>query len=75
MILDIASSHVVSSAKVGEFRGFFNLEFEQHDFGIPSSQCYSCSSTFASRYNSIFQNTVEEETFCSGFYCSMMMLQ
>jgi hypothetical protein len=69
MILDIASSHVVSSAKVGEFRGFFNLEYEQHDFGIPSSQCYSCSSTFASRYN-----TVEEETFCSGFYCSMMML-
>jgi hypothetical protein len=60
MILDNASSHVVSSAKVGKSRGFSSL-------GIPSSQCYKHSSTFGSRYNSIFQNSIQEDTFAVGF--------
>ena len=45
----------------------FNLGIEQHEFGTPYSQCYKRSSTFGSRYNSIFQNLVQEETFAVGF--------
>jgi hypothetical protein len=67
MILDIASSHVVSFAKVGKFLWFFNLGNEQHDFGIPSSHCCKCSLTFGSRCNSIFQNSIQEEAFVMGF--------
>jgi hypothetical protein len=51
---------------------FFNLGIEQHDFGIPSSQCYNFNSTFGSRYNRIFQNSVRRN-FCSEFYHIMMM--
>jgi hypothetical protein len=42
----------------------WNLET---DFGIPSSQCYERSSTFGSRYNNIFQKSIQEETFVVSF--------
>jgi hypothetical protein len=67
MILDNASSHVVSSAKVGKSRGFSTLELSNMALvNIPSSQCYKRSSTFGSRYNSIFQNSIQEKTFAVG---------
>jgi hypothetical protein len=44
-----------------------NLGIEQHDFGIPFFQCYKRISTFGSRYNSIFQNLVQEETCALSF--------
>jgi hypothetical protein len=40
---------------------------KQHDFDNPSSQCYKRSSTFGLRYHSIFQNSIQEETFAVGF--------
>ena len=64
MIFDNASSHVVSSVKVGKF---FNLRIEQHDFGIPSSQCDKHGSTFGSRYNNIFQKFNTRRNFCGEF--------
>ena len=61
MILDNTSSHVVSSAKVGKSCGFSTLELSNMDF------CYKHSSTFGSRYNSIFQTSIQEETFAQSF--------
>jgi hypothetical protein len=45
----------------------YNLGIEQHDFGIPSFQCYKRSSTFGSRYDSIFQILVQEAIVVVGF--------
>jgi hypothetical protein len=67
MILDNASSHVVSSTRVGKSQGFSTLELSNVTFGIPSYQCYKHSSTFGSRYNSIFQNSILDEAFAVGF--------
>ena len=46
---------------------FFSLGIEHLDFGIPFSQCYKRSLIFGSRYNSIFQISIQEETFAVGF--------
>jgi hypothetical protein len=62
MISDNASSHVVSFAKAGKSHGFSTLKLSNmKSFGILSSQCYKCSSTFGSRYNSIFQNSIQKK--------------
>jgi hypothetical protein len=37
------------------------------EYGIPPPKCYKRSATFGSRYNSIFQNSLQEENFAVGF--------
>ena len=59
MILDNASSHVVSIAKVGKSRGFSTLELSNMTLVILPRN--------VTRHNSIFQNSIQEESLAMGF--------
>ena len=65
MILDNASSHVVSSTKVGKSHAFSTLELSNMILVFFPPNVISV--TFGSRYNSIFQILGQEETFAVGF--------
>ena len=68
MILDNAFSYVVSSAKVGKSRGFSTLELRNMTLVfLPPNITSVVQHDFGSRYNGIFQNSLQEETFAVGF--------
>ena len=54
MILDGASSHVVSSTKVGKSRGFSTLELSNMTLVFLPPNVTIVNSTFGSRYDNIF---------------------
>ena len=60
MISDNASSHVVSFAKVGKSRGFSTLELSNMTLVFLPPNVTSVVQPLSLRYNSIFQNSIQE---------------
>jgi hypothetical protein len=66
MISDIASSHVVSSAKVGKSRDFSTLGLSNMTLVFLLPNVTSVVQSLSLRYNSIFQNSIRKETVVVG---------
>jgi hypothetical protein len=60
MISDNASSHVVSSAKVGKSHGFSTLELSNMTLVFLPPNVTSVVRPLSLRYDNIFQNTIQE---------------
>jgi hypothetical protein len=67
MILDNASSHVVSSAKVGKSWGFSALELSNMILVFPPPNVTSMVQPLDQGITTSFKNSIQEETFAVDF--------
>jgi hypothetical protein len=74
MILDDASSHVVSSAKVGKCCGFSTLELSNMTLEFLAPNVISVVQQLDQSIKASFKIQYKKKL-CNGFYHSMMILQ
>jgi hypothetical protein len=67
MISDNASSHVVSSAKVGKSHVFSTFELSNMNLVFLPPNVTSVVRSLSLSYYSIFQNSIQVQTFAVGF--------